>query len=217
MVVRVSGRLGSAAFVGRGLRLAALALPLALAGCGSTGEGIGSNIMSVVAPKPKEMDPAVYAATPVCPNVEIRDGTEFMPVFKPGKFGDVSQIMFQASVQRIARDCDMENGNLRVRVGVAGRVLSGPTGATGASTVPVRVAVTVGDKVVYSKLHQAAVDVQAPDYSALWSVIDDAIVLSVADSKDASIYAGLDGKGEVKGGKGAKPEKKPRPKKPTKG
>lgn len=207
MVSCVSGRPVSAGVLGRGLRLALLALPFALAGCGAT-EGIGSNILSVVAPKPQEMDPAIYAATPVCPNVEIRDGTEFMPVFKPGKFGDPSQILFQASVQRVARDCDMEGDNVRIRVGIAGRVLSGPTGATGASAVPVRVAVMVGDKVVYSKLHQAAVDVQAPDYSALWSVVDDAIALSIADSKEATIYAGLDGKGDPKGGKD-KPKKKP--------
>ena len=187
------------------LRLALLALPLALAGCGAT-EGIGGNIMSVVAPKPKEMDPALYAATPVCPTVEIREGTEFMPVFKPGKFGDPASILFQASVQRVARDCDNEGDSIRVRVGVAGRVLSGPTGATGASQVPIRVAVTLGDKVVYSKLHQAAVDVQAPDYSALWSVVDDGILLSAADSKEVTIYAGLDGKPDPKAGKG-KPKK----------
>ena len=207
MVVRVSGRPASAAIFGHGLRLAVLALPLVLAGCGGATEGIGSNILSVVAPKPKEMDPALYAATPVCPTVELREGTEFIPVFRPGKFGDPSQIMYQASVQRIARDCEMEGDNLRVRVGVAGRVLSGPTGATGASTVPIRVAVMIGDRVIYSKLHQATVDVQAPDYSALWSVVDDGIVLSVADSKDASIYAGLDGKGDPKGAK-EKPRKK---------
>lgn len=210
MVAYLSGRSGRASLVSRGLRLAALAMPLALAACSSsTGDGIGSNILSVVAPKPQEMDPAVYAQTAVCPTVEIRDGTEFMPVFKPGKFGDVSQIMFQASVQRVARDCDKDGDNLRVRVGVAGRVLSGPTGATGASSVPVRVAVMVGDKVVYSKLHAAAVDVQAPDYSALWSVVDDAVVMTVADSKEATIYVGLDGKADVKGGKADKPKKKP--------
>ncbi len=204
MVARVSGRRHALprVFVSP-LRLAVLALPLALAGCGAA-EGIGGNLMSVVAPKPKEMDPALYAATPVCPNVDIREGTEFMPVFKPGKFGDPASIMFQASIQRVARDCDNVGDDIRVRVGVAGRVLSGPTGATGASNVPIRIAVTVGGKVIYSKLHQASVDVQAPDYSALWSVVDDGIVLSAADSKEASIYAGFDGKGDVK----EKPRKK---------
>ena len=188
--------------------LALLTLAPVLAGCGAV-DGIGDKIL-LGGTTPKEMDPKIYAETPVCPNVEIRDGTEFMPVFKPGKLGDTSQILFQASVQRVARDCDMDGDNLRVRVGVAGRVLSGPTGATGASTVPIRVAVMVGDRVAYSKLHQAAVNVQAPDYSALWSVVDDGVLLSVADSKEATIYAGLDGKGDVKGAKD-KPKKKSGP------
>ena len=206
MVASVSGlRHAAAAAFSRSARLAVLALPLALAACGE-GEGIGSGMLSAVMPKPKEMDPATYAATPVCPTVEIREGTEFMPVFKPGKFGDPASIMFQAAVQRVARDCEMEGENLRVRVGVAGRVLSGATGATGASNVPIRIAVTIGDKVIYSKLHQAAVNVQAPDYSALWSVVDDGVVMSVADSREATIYAGFDGRGDLKDAKG-KPKK----------
>lgn len=207
MVARVSGRRHASAEVfSNTLRLIALALPLALAGCGSA-DGVGGKISEILVPKPKEMDPALYAATAVCPDVEIRDGTEFMPVFKPGKFGDPAAILFQASVQRVARDCDSDGTNLRIRVGVAGRVLSGPTGATGAATVPVRVVATLGDRVLYSKVTMAAVDVQAPDYSALWSVVDDGVVLSIADSHDATIYAGLDGKAADPKGKGAKPDK----------
>lgn len=212
MVVRVRDRRKARRGVfARVASLALLALPLGLAGCGSSGEGIGGGIMSVVVPKPQEMDPKIWASTAVCPEVEIRDGTEFMPVFKPGKFGDPASILFQGSIQRVARDCDTEGDNLRVRVGVAGRVLSGPTGATGAASVPIRVAVVVGDRVIYSKLHQAAVNVQAPDYSALWSIVDDQVVMTIAESRDATIYAGFDGKADVKGGKDRAK------KKPTKG
>ncbi|MCE1234837.1 MAG: hypothetical protein LWW93_00635 [Hyphomicrobiales bacterium] len=191
----------------RAARASALLLPLALAGCGAT-EGIGGNlagskILSGTLSGPKEMDPAVYAATPVCPEVLVRDGTEFMPIFEPGKGGDVGAIRFQASVQRVARDCEEAgDGNIRVRVGAAGRVLSGRSAATGSVTVPVRVAVTVGDKVLYSKLTPTQVTVQAPDYSALWSIVDDGVLLSVADSKVVTIYVGLDGKGEI-----ARPQK----------
>lgn len=180
----------------------ALSLPLALAGCGAT-EGIGSGlvsskILSGTLSGPKEMDPAVYAATPVCPEALVRDGTEFMPIFEPGKQGDFEKVRFQASVQRVARDCEEAvGGGIKVRVGVAGRVLSGKTAATGTVTVPVRVAVTAGDQVLYSKLTTAQVTVQAPDYSALYSVVDDGITLSVAESQAATIHVGLDGKGDV--------------------
>ncbi len=212
MVVRVSARSAVRRRPAIALRLAVLALPLALAACGSSGDGVGQDIMSVVLPKPKAMDPALYAATPVCPEVEIREGTEFMPVFKSGKFGDPGSILFQGSIQRVARDCDMDGDRLRVRVGVAGRVLSGPSGSTGAASVPIRVAVVIGDKVVYSKLSQATVNIQAPDYSALWSVVDDGVLLTIEESKEATIYAGFDGRGDLPGGK--EPARK---KKTTKG
>jgi hypothetical protein len=186
----------------------ALALPLALAGCGSASQGIGADLtatklLSGTLSGPKEMDPAVYAATPVCPEALVRDGTEFMPIFEAGKQNDFEKIRFQAAVQRVARDCEEAvGGGIKVRVGVAGRVLSGKSAATGTVTVPVRVAVTAGDKVIYSKLTTTTVTVQAPDYSALFSVVDDGITLSVAESQAVTIYVGLDGKGDL-----ARPQK----------
>lgn len=198
-----------------GLRAAGAAAMLSLLTACGAAEGIGGNFMpskllAGTFSKEKEMDPAVYAATPVCPTVEVRDGTEFMPVFEPGKGGNVDAIRFQASVQRVARDCEETlDGRIRVKVGVAGRVLSGAAGATGAVTVPVRVAATIGDKVVYSKLTTTSVTVQAPDYSALFSIVDEELVLSVADSKEVTIYVGLDGKGDVRQPKkGKKPVSK---------
>ncbi|TBW34958.1 hypothetical protein EYW49_16965 [Siculibacillus lacustris] len=207
--ITVFGRTARAV-VGRTLRLAGLVAPLALAACGAT-EGIGGKLLTgVLGDEPKPMDPALYAATPVCPEIGIREGTEFMPVFDPGKFGDPAAIRFQANVQRVARDCEAEGDRLRVRVGAAGRVLSGPKGAVGSVTVPVRVVVTLGDKVLYSGLTTANADVQAPDYSALWSIVDSNVLLSIADSHDATILVGLDGHPDSKVAKGkAKPAKKP--------
>ena len=75
-------------------------------------------------------------------------------------------------------------------------------------TVPVRVAVTAGDKVLYSKLVTTQVTVQAPDYSALFSVVDEGITLTVQESQAVTIYVGLDGKGDV-GGKPKKPARVP--------
>lgn len=199
----------------RALRAAALLLPLALAGCGGASEGIGSDfsatkILSGTLTGPKEMDPAVYAATPICPEIQVREGTEFMPIFEPGKQNNFEAVRFQASVQRVARDCDnAAGGGITIRVGVAGRVLAGRTAATGPVTVPVRIAVTAGDKVLYSKLTTTQVTVQAPDYSALFSVVDDGITLSIPESQAATIYVGLDGHGDVVKSGGSKKGKRP--------
>ena len=205
MALRVSF-LGRSLRPALGLRAAALLLPLTLAGCGAV-EGIGGKML-LAGTEPKEMDPKLYASTPVCPNIEIREGTEFMPILESGKTASPEAVVrFQANVQRVARDCDESGGGIRVRVGAAGRVLSGPKGATGAVTIPVRVVALVGDKVLYSKLVPTTVDVQAPDFSALWSVVDDGLVLSVADSHEATIYVGLDGKGDVRAPKPSKARK----------
>lgn len=186
---------------------AAAMLPVVLAGCGAT-EGIGGTFLSGTLTGPKEMDPALYAATPVCPLVEVRDGTEFMPVYEGGKkAGDPQTIRFQVAVQRVARDCDFADAGIRVRVGVAGRVLSGQKGATGALTVPIRVAVVVGDRVAYSKVTTTPVNVQAPDYSALFSIVDEGVALSIADSKEATIYVGLDNGADPTAKKPAKGKK----------
>lgn len=192
---RPCGRRGlGARSCGRGFaHLALLLLPLALAGCGST-DGIGGKLITgVFKEDAPTMDAKLYAETPACPEAAIRDGTEFMPIFEKGKEGTLDGIRFQANVQRVARDCDVSGDRLTVRVGAAGRVLSGPTGAVGSVTVPVRIAVTIGDRVLYSAVSTATTDVQAPDYSGLWSVVDSNVVMTVADSHDATIWVGLDG------------------------
>ena len=97
--------------------LVALLLAPTLSACGSM-DGIGAKILTGGA-EPKEMDPKIWAATPVCPEITIRDGTEFLPIFEPGKQGDIASIRFQANVQRVARDCDDVGGQIRVRVGAA--------------------------------------------------------------------------------------------------
>ena len=190
-------------------RALALAVALSpLAACGSF-DGIGEKVL-LGGTKPEPMDPKIYAATPVCPSIEIRDGTEFLPIFEAGKQGDLANIRFQANVQRVARDCEEDpTGGIRVKIGAAGRVLSGPKGATGSVTIPVRVAAVVGERVIYSKLVPTTVDVMPPDNSALWSIVDDGFLVSVADSHEATIYIGLDGQASAKAPKPAKGKRGP--------
>lgn len=191
----------SRSHVARALALVVALAPLAA--CGSF-DGIGEKVL-LAGTKPEPMDPKTYAATPVCPSIEIRDGTEFLPIFEAGKQGDLANIRFQANVQRVARDCEEDpTGGIRVKIGAAGRVLSGPKGATGAVTIPVRVAAVIGERVLYSKLVPTTVDVMPPDNSALWSIVDEGFVVSVADSHEATIYIGLDGQASAKAPKPAK-------------
>jgi hypothetical protein len=162
--------------------------------------------------KPAETDEVAdqFRAKPFCPQVTVRPEAESMTIYDQGKSGDAGSVRYQTSIQRVARDCDIIGDEVAVRVGVAGRVAAGPKGGAGAVQVPVRVVVTDGaGKPLYSKAHIVPVTVEAPDYSALWSQIDDQVHFNKAISGDVSIIVGID-EMALKGGaaKDLKPKKK---------
>lgn len=174
---------------------AALAAVLVLAGCGGSFDSIGSSLIGGGATA-EAIDKEALLARPVCPNAEIRTGTETLPLYEAGKQGQADFLRFQVGVQRVARECSIVGDNMVIRVGVAGRVAAGPKGATGNVPVPVRIAVVKGDDVLYSRLTSTSVAVSAPDFSALWSVVDDAVTVPASITSQSTIYVGLDDKPE---------------------
>lgn len=189
----------------------AMGLSLALAGCGDT--SIGSTFMNwMPGTKPVADAPATpgtvspkFAAHAVCPNAEIRFGTETANIYEAGKPQTPDTLKFQMSVQRVARDCDEVGTNIIARVGAAGRVVAGPKGSAGKVDIPVRIAAVSGEKVVYSGLKVVSVQVEAPDFGANWSLVDEAVTIPIDVSDDTIIYVGLDDKS-----KQAPKEDKPR-------
>lgn len=147
---------------------------------------------STGAPQPPLFDARDFTITGACPKVFIQNGAETMLLFEPGKQGDPQAIRFQATLTQTARECSLVGGKTLIKVGMAGRVLSGPKGSTGAVTLPVRVVVRTGETVHYSTLHQVPVSVNAPDYAAAWSKIDEAVSIPASNAEDAQIYVGFD-------------------------
>ena len=194
----------------------ALALAVALAGCGDT--SVGSSFMTWIPKAPAESAPdardlAKYSTRPTCPGAEIRYGTESVSLFENNKRDNPDLLRFQISVQRVARDCDEVGPNIIARVGAAGRVVAGPKGATGKVDIPVRIAAVNGDKVIYSGLKIVSVQVEAPDFGANWSLVDEAVTIPSNVSADTIIYVGLDDKSKPATPKEAK-ESAPRPHRP---
>jgi hypothetical protein len=177
-----------------------VALGLSLGGCSSITEmvtpaerGIASAPeASSGAPSGPAFDPSQFRITGTCPRVAVVNGAETMLLFEPGKQGDPQSVRFQATLAQSARECALVGDKTLIKVGVAGRVLSGPKGATGALTLPVRVAVRRGEEVLYSQLHMVPVTVSAPDYAANWSKVDEMVAISAAAADDAQIFVGFD-------------------------
>jgi len=96
-----------------------------------------------------------------CPVVKIRAGASTYGVAPPGKQPIASELNYQATITRTARDCRRTaGGQIAARIGIQGRVIAGPAGAPATVEVPVRVAVVqagVQERVLMTKVYRTTV------------------------------------------------------------
>jgi hypothetical protein len=93
--------------------------------------------------------------------VKIRAGASTYGVAPPGKQPVASELNYQATITRTARDCRRtSNGQVAARIGIQGRVIAGPAGAPATVEVPIRVAVVqtgVQERVITTKVYRTTV------------------------------------------------------------
>lgn len=157
----------------------AVAASAALSGCGggsmfggssgssSTGSSIGSRFSQLFGSNSQEASTSSTPSTQTtqnsdltCPSVAIRFGASTLAVGLPGKPASGNDLRYQGSIIRTARDCNLQNGQVSVRVGILGRIITGPAGAPPTVDVPMRVAVVqegAPEKVITTKAFRTAV------------------------------------------------------------
>jgi hypothetical protein len=79
-----------------------------------------------------------------CPDVKVRAGASTYAVAAQGKQPVGSDVRYQATITRTARDCNLNAGQITARVGIQGRIIVGPAGAPATVEIPLRVAVVQG-------------------------------------------------------------------------
>ena len=214
--------------------LALTGFMLAAAGCQSSDNGIlGLGKKDTTPPPPQ--DPKVLASQlrAYCPKVTLRDGTAFFNTYgkgsqKPKKKTDPAapdaapsapdgsavdpnkdptKIIYQASITDVTRDCSSANGQLTMKIAVAGKVVPGPMFAPGTITMPIRVAVMHGTDVLYSQIHPYQIQVSDPSTATQFVFTDSNVVVPEPTAQDYQAFAGYD---EVKQKAVTdKPKKKP--------
>lgn len=160
----------------------AVAASAALAGCGggsmfgssggsSSGSSFGSSISSrfsqLFGSKSQEASTTSSPSTQAtensdlsCPSVTIRYGASTLSVGLPGKPASGSDLRYQGSITRTARDCNLQGGQITARIGIMGRIISGPAGAPPTVDVPMRVALVqegAPEKVIVTKAFRTTV------------------------------------------------------------
>lgn len=175
------------------------ALALALAGCMGSGGG-DPQVTAVSAAAPaagEEIDVRRYIGPDYCPEIRIREGTELLRRYEAGHDEEAAFVVWQASIGKTAREClyDLQ-GNLTLRIGVSGRVVSGPKGGAQGVALPLRISVVkYKETLLANELYPLNVAMAAQN-SAVFTEVREVTVPSPGQARDYLIYVGLDEKGE---------------------
>ena len=141
--------------------------------------------------------PAADGVEPDCPVVKIRAGASTYAVAAPGKQPVGSDIRYQATVTRTARDCTRSSGQIIARIGIQGRVIAGPAGSPAAVEIPLRVAVVrsgIHEQVMATKVYRTTVSM-TEDSSVPFSLVGEDLAYSMpagATSESYVFYIGFD-------------------------
>lgn len=213
---------------------------LIVAGCQSSdGGGSGGGFLGVG----KKDDAAINAEVAkvkasdlraYCPKVTLREGTAVYntygkaaakpkapkgqaPATDTAQQDDSARLAYQASIGEVTRDCTRENGMLKMKIAVAGRLVPGPTAAPGTVTLPIRIAVVEGDKVLYSQIYQHKVQVSDTSTATQFVLNDSNVSVPEPTAATYQAFAGFDeGPKKVQKSDEEKPVKrrvrKPKPK-----
>jgi len=131
------------------LQIALFAGALALAGCGTSGSNVlGSmNIFGqkkTDAMKASDASGAAIASNDdvECPGIDVRTGAATLMIGgKAGEEPSALDLRYQGTLIRTARECHVSAGVMTMKVGIEGRVITGPAGGPGTVDVPLRIAV----------------------------------------------------------------------------
>jgi hypothetical protein len=109
--------------------------------------------------------------------------------------GSASAVSFQASITNTARECIFQGNQLRLRVGVEGRVLLGPNGKAGSYSVPIKIVVKRRKDTVTQRSTRLNVTVPGNDTQAEFAYVDESITLPISQfdpGDEYDIFVGLD-------------------------
>lgn len=127
-----------------------------------------------------------------CPPVVLRDGTSFFNSYAKGGEGDGTKLRYQVSINDVTRSCTYNGDQVTMKVAIAGRVVPGPVRAGGAATVPIRVAVTADDQVLYSQLFQHTIQTPNGSSATQFTFTDPNATFSAADVTRVRAFVGFD-------------------------
>ena len=110
----------------------------------------------------------------------------------PGKPPSGADLRYQATISRTARDCTTNGDQITARIGIQGRVISGPAGSPATVEVPIRVAVVQGgiqERTITTKVYRTTVSMSEAGNDAFSLVAEDLVYpVPSAETVDSYIF-----------------------------
>ena len=144
--------------------------------------------------------PPQTASPSGCPEITVLDGTGAARIMAANAAGNAG-LKHQFSISDVARECQLSNNQMVLKVGVEGRVLLGPSGSPGTFDVPIRIAIVnkIDDRPFLSKMYRVAASIPAGQTGTPYTLVADSLVIPFGagrTAQDYSIKIGIDaGKG----------------------
>ncbi len=191
----------------RGSAVAALVgLGLFLAGCSSTSlssmtGGLVGSSSSADAGAPAAGAPPPRDTDLPCPDTDVLTGASTLIVGRGADGGAPTplDVRYQGSITRIDRECHVFAGSMHIKVGVEGRVITGPAGAPGTVNVPLRVAVVqagVNPVTIATQLDEVPVTITSAvgnvPFAHIYPDVSFVLPHPVGKIDDYKIYVGFD-------------------------
>ncbi len=162
----------------------AMVLLAALAGCTTKGTSTPTT-PDVAQPRVKASELRAY-----CPTVTLRDGTAYFSTYSGDRTPD--NVVYQAALTDTTRSCQYGDGTIIIDAAVAGKVVPGPKYHDGTITMPIRLAVLQGGKVVYSKLQRQTATITNGDTATQFMFNDKGITVPRSGQNDLQVFVGFD-------------------------
>jgi hypothetical protein len=207
-------RFGRAAIVVAALALAGCGGGIPLIGGGASSQattpveqqqGVGATIRNQLLyggpTVPQSQQPGFHITdsdrSRTCPTLDILENAAGYR--GTGSGAQASQVSYQASITGTARECAFQGNQLRMRVGVEGRLLLGQNGKPGSFSVPVRIVVKRRSDIVTQRFSRVTVSVPSGETQGEFAYIEENLVVPLSEIDPADefdIYVGLDPTGQ---------------------
>jgi hypothetical protein len=187
---------------------AAMTLALLVSACGSSGNLLGGSSLDLFGSSKAKVEggsEANASATDIeCPSVEVRVGASTLMIGNSPTGGEPSalDLKYQGTIIRTARECAVANNMVTMKVGIEGRIITGPAGGPGQVDVPMRLAVVqegVQPRPIVSKFMRETVTVNSSVDRVTFTHVEPDITFPMparaADIDSYVVYIGFDPSG----------------------